>query len=52
MDAKKAAELVNTIKPEIAIPTHYGTVVGKPQDAEVFASAVLPPVKVEILKQY
>ena len=30
MDAKKAAELVNILRPEIAIPVHYGSVVGKP----------------------
>nr|MCR4648340.1 MBL fold metallo-hydrolase [Lachnospiraceae bacterium] len=28
MDAHKAADLVNTIRPEIAIPVHYGSVVG------------------------
>ena len=28
MDYKQAAELVNLIKPEIAIPTHYGDIVG------------------------
>jgi L-ascorbate metabolism protein UlaG (beta-lactamase superfamily) len=32
MDAKKAAELVNTIRPEVAIPTHYGSIVGKPRN--------------------
>ena len=46
MDAKKAAELINIIRPEVAIPTHYGSVVGKPQDAKVFAGLVKPPVKV------
>jgi len=48
MDAKKAAELINTIGPEVAIPTHYGNIVGKAADAEVFASLVKPPVKTEI----
>ena len=28
MTAKEAAELVNTIKPKIAVPIHYGSVVG------------------------
>ena len=32
MDAKQAAELVNTIQPEVAIPVHYGRFVGKPAD--------------------
>ena len=47
MDAKKAAELVNTIRPEIAIPVHYGSIVGKPSDGDVFAENVKSPVKVE-----
>ena len=52
MDAKKAAELINTIQPDVAIPTHYGTIVGKPKDAEVFANNIKSPVQVEIIKQY
>jgi L-ascorbate metabolism protein UlaG (beta-lactamase superfamily) len=48
MDAKKAAELVNTIRPYVAIPTHYGSIVGKQGDAEVFAQNVKEPTKVEI----
>ncbi len=52
MDAKKAAELVNILRPEVAIPTHYGSIVGKKSDAEVFKAAVKPPIKVEIKMQY
>ena len=48
MDANKAAELVNELRPEVAIPVHYGSIVGKPSDAEVFAEHVKEPVKVEI----
>lgn len=47
MDAKKAAELVNTLSPSAAIPVHYGSIVGKPGDGEVFADNVKEPVKVE-----
>lgn len=36
MDAKEAATLVNEIQPKIAVPTHYGSVVGTKQDAEDF----------------
>lgn len=36
MTAKEAAELVNIIKPKIAIPIHYGSVVGTTKDAEDF----------------
>ena len=48
MDAKQAAELINEMRPETAIPTHYGSIVGSPKDGEVFASLVKAPVKVEL----
>jgi L-ascorbate metabolism protein UlaG (beta-lactamase superfamily) len=47
MDARKAAELINTIRPEVAIPTHYGSIVGNPSDGENFAKYVKTPIKVE-----
>ena len=46
MDAKKAAELINIIKPKMAIPTHYGAIVGSPKDAEVFARLVNDDIEV------
>ena len=49
MDAKEAAEFVNIIKPSVAIPVHYGKVVGSPDDGKTFAKLVKEPVKVEIL---
>lgn len=52
MDAKEAARLINIIKPETVIPTHYGGIVGSEADAEKFASLVEPPIKVEIKKLY
>ena len=52
MDAKAAAKLINIIKPEIAIPTHYGSIVGKKEDARVFADYVKAPIKTEIIMQY
>ncbi len=48
MNASAAAELINEIQPEVAVPVHYGTVAGKPSDGEVFAGLVKPPVKVEL----
>lgn len=48
MDAKKAAELVNILRPSVAIPVHYGSVVGSPKDGEVFAEYVKDPIKVEL----
>ena len=52
MDAKKAAELVNTLCPDIAIPVHYGSIVGKPSDGDVFAENVKSPVKVVFKIQF
>lgn len=49
MDPKAAAELINVIKPETAIPTHYGSIVGSPEDGAKFAALVNDPIKVEIL---
>lgn len=47
MDAKKAAELVNTIRPQVAIPTHYGTCVGDEKDAALFAACVEDSIQVK-----
>lgn len=51
MDKKQAAEMINIIKPDIAIPTHYGSIVGNPKDGEVFKELVSKldsNIKVEI----
>lgn len=47
MDAKSAAELVNILGPDVAIPTHYGSIVGSREDENVFAEYVKEPIKVE-----
>ena len=52
MDAKRAADLVNTMVPEYAIPVHYGGLVGKKTDGKTFASLVKSPVKVVEKIQY
>ena len=52
MDAKKAAELVNEMKPAVVIPVHYGEVVGKPSDGEEFAALVKDPVKVDFKMKF
>ena len=51
MNAKDAAGFINamSVKPKKAIPTHYGSVVGKADDGENFASLVEAPVKTELL---
>ncbi|MEA1965550.1 MAG: MBL fold metallo-hydrolase [Candidatus Aerophobetes bacterium] len=49
MDATKAVEAVKAINPEVAIPMHYGEIVGSAKDARKFKE--MSPVKVEILKK-
>ena len=51
MNAREAAGLVNKIKPKAAIPTHYGSLVGKPQDAETFRKMIDREVQV-VVKLY
>lgn len=48
MNAKEASMAANLIKPKIAIPIHYGSIVGKESDAQDFKE--MCKVKVEILK--
>ena len=47
MTAKEAAKLINEIRPQAVIPTHYGSIVGKPEDADVFRKLVDPGITVE-----
>ena len=45
MDFKEAASLINEIKPKIAIPIHYGSVVRTEQDALDFIKLLHPEIK-------
>ncbi len=45
MDYKEAAELANTIKPKYAIPTHYGSVAGSPEDGQRFIDLLNPEIE-------
>ena len=40
MNAAEAAGLVNKIRPAAAVPTHYGSIVGRDADGDVFAESV------------
>ena len=51
MDFKEAARLINEIKPKIAVPTHYGDIVGTNQDATDFIRLLHPIIKGIILKK-
>ena len=48
MNYKEGAALINTMKPQVVIPTHYGTVVGSPTDGENFAKLVDKNIQVEL----
>ena len=50
MDYEEAAKLVNTIKPQIAVPVHYGSVVGKEEDAIKFIKLLDENIQGRILK--
>ena len=49
MNAQEAASLINQIKPKIAIPIHYGEIVGNNQDAIDFVKLVNPEIDCRIL---
>ena len=49
MDFKEAAQLINEIQPKIAVPTHYGSIVGTEQDATDFIKLLHPSIKGIIL---
>lgn len=48
MTHKEAAYLINNIKPEVSIPTHYGEIVGEKQDGIEFSKLIDKNIKVEI----
>ena len=48
MNAREAAGMVNKIKPKAAIPTHYGSIVGKLQDADTFRKMIDREVQVVV----
>ena len=47
MTAEEAAELVNRMKPAVAIPTHYGTIVGGGRDGCRFAELLNGGIRTE-----
>ena len=49
MNYKEAADLINEIKPKIAVPIHYGSIVGTKQDAINFIKLLHPEIKGIIL---
>ena len=50
MTAREAAQAVALVKPKIAIPMHYGSIIGSKDDAEIFLRTVAHS-KVQILEK-
>ena len=51
MTADEAIQAALDIKPKIAIPMHYGSIVGSPHDAKKFAEGLKGKIEVMILKE-
>lgn len=49
MSFEEAAQLINEIKPQVAVPIHYGSVVGTKQDAIDFIKLLNPTINGIIL---
>ena len=49
MTHEEASDLINTIKPKIAIPTHYGSIVGNKDDGLKFKELLDKEITCEIL---
>ena len=45
-DPRQAAAFVNTLRPAVVVPTHYGSIVGTYDDFDAFAAAVDPAIAV------
>lgn len=48
MDYKEAAELINEIKPKIAVPTHYATIVGSIEDGKNFSKLLNSDIECKV----
>lgn len=48
MDVQEAAAYINELKPELAIPIHYGSIVGDLSLSKQFIDLVNPDIKVEV----
>lgn len=51
MTAAEAAQAARAISPKVAVPMHYGAIVGGPDDAAEFARALDGEIAVRILKK-
>lgn len=49
MNSMEASQLINTIKPKVAVPIHYGVVAGSIEDAENFRDNIDEDIRCEIM---
>ncbi len=49
MNAQEAAKAANSIKPKIAVPIHFGSIIGSQKDAEAFIENLAEGIKAKIL---
>lgn len=49
MNAQEAAQAANSIKPKIAVPIHFGSIVGTQKDAEVFIENLAEGIEAKIM---
>lgn len=52
MNAQEAAQAANSIKPKIAVPIHFGSIVGTQKDAETFIENLAEGIESKILLKY
>ena len=50
MNAKAAAAFVNAIRPKVAVPAHYGDIVGTEEDARKFAALLDPEISCDFAR--
>ena len=48
MDNKEAAKLINEIKPKVAIPIHYGKIIGNISDGQNFTKLINKEIECKI----
>jgi L-ascorbate metabolism protein UlaG (beta-lactamase superfamily) len=46
MDAREAAQAADIISPDVAVPMHWGAIIGSSDDAELFRDTCHVPVKI------
>ena len=51
MNVKEAVSLANTIKPKIAVPIHYGVIVGSKEDGEEFVKLLDNDIKGMVIQE-